>query len=52
MSARPGSLRCRRTLMSTVLLVDDDELVRRSLVKLVESTGNLVWEAANGRDAL
>jgi len=38
--------------MPTVLRVDDDELVRKSLARMVEGAGHLAWEAADGRVAL
>jgi CheY-like chemotaxis protein len=36
----------------TILVVDDDDLVRPSAVSLVESLGYRVLSASNGRDAL
>ena len=36
----------------TILIVDDDDLVRPSAVSLVESLGYRVLSASNGRDAL
>ena len=38
--------------MARILIIDDEELVRLTLVQALESSGHVVTEAANGRDGV
>ncbi|EYD75581.1 hypothetical protein Rumeso_02857 [Rubellimicrobium mesophilum DSM 19309] len=51
-TAGPATGEPRGAPEATILVIDDDDAVRRSIVATVEALGHRVLEASNGRDGL
>jgi len=51
-SPRPGAPRQRKRRQHTILVVDDEDMVRQLASTVLRSSGHQVLEAKNGKDAL